>query len=170
MYSNIHTHRVSTRTHTRMPSDKGKAKGKSKSDAAAAAAAAKGAKGAKGSKGSKRGIHKLKDKDECKFATYIAKAHKNIHGAERTVSASALGAFDLMTDHLITTFIANGRRAMRYSKTSTFNKGIATGAAAMSMTGLLKSGALAAGDEAVAAFDAFNAAAGAAAGGVAVEV
>lgn len=153
-----------------MPSDKGKAKGKSKSDAAAAAAAAKGAKGAKGSKGSKRGIHKLKDKDECKFATYIAKAHKNIHGAERTVSASALGAFDLMTDHLITTFIANGRRAMRYSKTSTFNKGIATGAAAMSMTGLLKSGALAAGDEAVAAFDAFNAAAGAAAGGVAVEV
>lgn len=153
-----------------MPSDKGKAMGKSKSDAAAAAAAAKGAKGAKGSKGSKRGIHKLKDKDECKFATYIAKAHKNIHGAERTVSASALGAFDLMTDHLITTFIANGRRAMRYSKTSTFNKGIATGAAAMSMTGLLKSGALAAGDEAVAAFDAFNAAAGAAAGGVAVEV
>ena len=166
MYSNIHTQRVSTRTHTRMPSDKGTAKGKSKSDAAAAAAAAKGAKG------SKRGIHKLKDKDECKFATYIAKAHKNIHGAERTVSASALGAFDLMTDHLITTFIANGRRAMRYSKTSTFNKGIATGAAAMSMTGLLKSGALAAGDEAVAAFDAFNAAAGAAAaaGGVAVEV
>ena len=143
-----------------MPSDKGKAKGKSKSDAAAA----------KGAKGSRRGIHKRKDKDECKFATYIAKAHKHIHGAERTVSASALGAFDLMTDHLITTFIANGRRAMRYSKTSTFNRGIATGAAAMSITGLLKSGALAAGDEAVAAFDAFNAAAGAAAGGVAVEV
>ena len=95
---------------------------------------------------------KTKDRDECKFSTYIAKAHKSMHGSERTVSGSALTTFDHMTDHFINACVANGRRAMRYSKTSTFNKNAAEGAAAMTTTGNLRTSALAAGDAAVAAF------------------
>lgn len=88
---------------------------------------------------------KSQEKGEVKFSTYIAKAHKQIHGAERTVSASALSTLDMMTDHLIGSLVGNAKRAMRYSKTNTFNTSAATGAASLTLTGVLKTSALGAG-------------------------
>jgi hypothetical protein len=93
-----------------------------------------------------------KDKTEVKFSTYIAKAHKNIHGADRTVSAAALSTLDMMADHLITELISNGKKTMKYSKTNTFNKSCAGGAATLTLTGMLRTSATNAGKAATEAF------------------
>ena len=113
---------------------------------------------------------KSKAQDEVKFTSYIAKAHKTMHGSERTVSGAALSTLDMMTDHLITTLVANGRKAVRYSKASTFNKTAAAGAASLTLTGGLRTDAIKAADTAIAAFEQFNADAAAAAAGAGAEV
>ena len=62
------------------------------------------------------------DAKDVKFSTYIAKAHKQLHGSERTISGSALTTLDLMTDSLINQIIGKSRFCMRYAKTQTFSK------------------------------------------------
>lgn len=116
---------------------------------------------------SKKGKGSSKTQDEIKFTTYIAKAHKNMHGSERTVSGAALSTLDMMADHLISTLVTNGRKSMRYSKASTFNKAASAGAAALTLTGTLRGDAIKAADTALSTFEQFNAAAAAevAAGG-----
>lgn len=121
--------------------------------------AKKSAPAADGKSGSKKGKGKSKAQEDVKFTTYIAKAHKTMHGNERSVSGAALTTLDMMTDHLITTLVANGRKAMRYSKASTFNKTAAAGSASLTLTGGLRTDAIKAADTAIAAFEQFNAAA-----------
>ena len=88
--------------------------------------------------------------DEVKFSTYIAKAHKKLHGDTRViVSASALESLDRMTDTLINALVSNGRRTMRYSKTETFNLRSAAGATMLTLTGILKTETAQAGQTAV---------------------
>ena len=93
-----------------------------------------------------------RDKDDIKFSVYIAKANKSMHGAERTVSSAALATFDAMTDHLINSLLANAKKTMRYAKTNTFNKAAATGAASLTLTGVLQKSALGAGVAAIETF------------------
>ena len=95
---------------------------------------------------------KKQDDAEIKFATYISKVHKQIHGTERTVSCSTLSTLDLMTDHLLNALVGNGKKVMRYGKTSTFNKSAASGCAALTLTGALKTSALGAGKAASESF------------------
>jgi len=99
-----------------------------------------------------------KDKDDVKFSVYIAKANKNLHGSERTVSSAALATFDAMTDHLIQAILANAKKTMRYAKTNTFNRAAATGAASLTLTGVLQKSALGAGVAAAETFAASEAA------------
>ena len=89
---------------------------------------------------------------DVKFSTYIAKAHKQRHGSERTISGSALSTLDLMTDNLINQIIGKGRFCMRYAKTNTFSKDAAFAASKMVLTGDLQKRAVGAGEEALRAF------------------
>jgi len=90
--------------------------------------------------------------DDARFATYIAKAHKRLHGGERTVSSGALCTLDLMTEHVIGAVVANARRVMRYTKTSTLNPKAAEASAGLALTGALRERALEASASAAAAF------------------
>ena len=95
---------------------------------------------------------------DVKFSTYIAKAHKQRHGNDRTISGSALATLDLMTDNLINQIIGKGRFCMRYAKTNTFSKDAALAASKMVLTGDLQKRAVGTGEEALRAFVAASAA------------
>lgn len=94
-----------------------------------------------------------KDAD-VKFSTYISKAHKQLHGSERMIAASALTTLDLMTDNLINQIIGKSRLCVRYAKSNTFSKQTALAASKMVLTGTLQKRAIAAGEAAVEAFSA----------------
>lgn len=80
--------------------------------------------------------------NDVKFATYIAKAHKAMHGKNLTIATDTLTIFDFMVDHLINKMVANARKVSRYAKIGTFNARAAHGAAELTLTGGLKVDAL----------------------------
>ena len=91
---------------------------------------------------------------EIKFSSYIAKAHKEMHGSERMISGSALITLDQMVDHLLTNLVSQGKKVMRYSKAETFNDTAARATATMTLTGPLLKEALKAADTATANYKA----------------
>lgn len=97
--------------------------------------------------------------DEVKFSSYISKASKKLsaEGSKIIVSKDALESLDRMTDSLINSLVANGRRTMRYAKTETFNLKGATSATMLTLTGILKKESVAAGEQAVEKFKSFAA-------------
>lgn len=98
-----------------------------------------------------------KDAD-VKFSTYIAKAHKQLHGSERMIASSALTTLDLMTDNLLNQIIGKTRLCIRYGKSNTLSKQAALAASGMVLTGSLRKRALGAGEAALVAFSAASAA------------
>lgn len=101
---------------------------------------------------------------DVKFSTYIAKAHKQMHGSERMIAGAALTTLDLMTDSLINQIVGKSRLCMRYAKTNTFSKNAAFAASKMVLTGDLQKRAVRAGEAALVAFSAASAAPDEAAG------
>ena len=91
---------------------------------------------------------------EIKFATYISKAHRDMHGTDRMISGSALITLDQMVDHLLTNFVSQGKKVMRYSKADTFSETSAKATATMALTGPLLRDALKAADTATANYKA----------------
>lgn len=89
---------------------------------------------------------------EVKFSTYIAKAHKSMHGKDLTIATDTLAVFDLMTDYVINKVISNARKVNKYAKSGTFNTKTAHGAATLTLTGSLKDAALGKAGDAVLRF------------------
>ena len=99
--------------------------------------------------GAENGVSKKRKKStaldmasEVKFSTYIAKAHKAMHGKDLTIATDTLTIFDFMTDFVINKMVSNARKVNKYSKSGTLNTKSAHGAAVLTLTGSLKDEAL----------------------------
>ena len=91
---------------------------------------------------------------DVRFGSYIAKVHKAMqnnpdHDHRRTITADAVASIENMTDHLVNSFVDNGKHVMQYTKATTFSLESARAAVTLGLQGALKKTATKAGDDAV---------------------
>ena len=111
-----------------------------------------------------------KVRGEAKWSTYIAKIAKQYtvppeggdDSAELTVSKTAITELELLADDAIKIITRNADKVLTYAGTYTFGKAAAEGAMTLAFSGLLREQAKAAGEKAVASYEAHEKAAKAA--------
>ena len=110
-----------------------------------------------------------KVRGEAKWSTYIAKIAKQYtvpaegeDKEELTVSKTAITELELLADDAIKIITRNADKVLTYAGTYTFGKAAAEGAMTLAFSGLLRDEAKAAGEKAVASYEAHEKAAKAA--------
>ena len=110
-----------------------------------------------------------KVRGEAKWSTYIAKIAKKYtvpaegdDKEELTVSKTAITELELLADDAIKIITRNADKVLTYAGTYTFGKAAAEGAMTLAFSGLLRDEAKAAGEKAVASYEAHEMAAKAA--------